>query len=577
MNPPLDVCSEVCGLQISGTAKLGSRCIFDYDLAKIDTAFLGRSGIMAENANPESGRSGSGKKSGIIDRFLNLIEVVGNKLPDPAVLFLLLMFLVWILSWPLSQLEFDALNPVTEQPIQVVNQVSGTGIATLLTSMVKTFVNFAPLGVVLVALLGIGVADQTGLIGALIKSVLGVVPKSLLTPTLILVGIGSHYAVDAGYVLVIPIGGIIFYAAGRHPLAGIAAAFAGVSGGFSANFFVPSGLDPLLQGFTLSAAQLYDPDIQVSIVNNNIFTAASTLLIVLVGWFITDRIVEPRLKDIEIDGDTDEIPTFEKVTSNEVKGMVAALITVALGVAVMVWWAMPEDSALRATGELTQGELLTFDAPLMQSIVPLIFLFFLIPGVVYGYVAGTVQSHKDIVKGMTKSMETMAYYIVLAFFCSLFIWMFSQTNIGLLLAIKGAGFLKWLDLSGGVTIFGIVLLVGAVNLLLGSASAKWALISAVFVPMLMELGISPDLTQAAYRVGDSSTNIITPLMPYFPLVVVFCQKYVKGTGIGTLVSMMLPYSVAFILSWSLLLVVFWTFDLPLGTDSSYEYLIPKAG
>ena len=189
---------------------------------------------MAENANPESGRSGSGKKAGIIDRFLNLIEVVGNKHPDPAVLFLLLMFLVWILSWPLSQLEFDALNPVTEQPIQVVNQVSGTGIATLLTSMVKTFVNFAPLGVVLVALLGIGVADQTGLIGALIKSVLGVVPKSLLTPTLILVGIGSHYAVDAGYVLVIPIGGIIFYAAGRHPLAGIAAAFAGVSGGFSA-------------------------------------------------------------------------------------------------------------------------------------------------------------------------------------------------------------------------------------------------------------------------------------------------------------------------------------------------------
>lgn len=530
---------------------------------------------MAENANPESGRSGDGKTTGIIDRFLNIIEVVGNKLPDPAVLFLLLMFLVWILSWPLSQLEFDALNPVTKQPIEVANQVSGEGIATLLTSMVKTFVNFAPLGVVLVALLGIGVADQTGLIGAVIKSVLEVVPKSLLTPTLILVGIGSHYAVDAGYVLVIPIGGIIFYAAGRHPLAGIAAAFAGVSGGFSANFFVPSGLDPLLQGFTLTAAQLYDPDVQVSIVNNNIFTAASTLLIVLVGWFITDRIVEPRLKDVEIDGNTDEIPTFEKVTSNEVRGMVAALVTVALGVAVMVWWAMPEDSALRATGEKTKGEILTFDAPLMQSIVPLIFLFFLIPGVVYGYVAGTVKSHKDIVKGMTQSMETMAYYIVLAFFCSLFIWMFSQTNIGLLLAIKGAGLLKSLNLPGAVTIFGIILLVGAVNLLLGSASAKWALISAVFVPMLMELGISPDLTQAAYRVGDSSTNIITPLMPYFPLVVVFCQKYVKGTGIGTLVSMMLPYSVAFILLWSVLLVAFWTLGIPLGTDSSYTYVNPS--
>ena len=526
---------------------------------------------MSENANPEPGRSDREKKTGMIDRFLNIIEVVGNKLPDPAVLFLLLMFFIWLLSWPLSMMEFDALNPITDKPIVVANQVNGEGIANILTSMVKTFVNFAPLGVVLVALLGIGVADHTGLIGAMIKTVLGVVPKSLLTPTLILVGIGSHYAVDAGYVLVIPIGGVIFYAAGRHPLAGIAAAFAGVSGGFSANFWVPSGLDPLLQGFTLTAAQLYDPDVQVSIVNNNVFTAASTFLIVFVGWFITDKIVEPRLGDVKVDGEIDQMPTFEEVTAKEVRGMIAALAAVALGVAVMVWWALPEDSALRASGEATKGNLLTFDAPLMRSIVPLIFLFFLIPGIVYGYVAGTVKSHRDIVKGMTKSMETMAYYIVLAFFCSLFIWMFSQTNIGLLLAIKGAGFLKSLNLPGAITIFGIVLLVGFVNLLLGSASAKWALISAVFVPMLMELNISPDLTQAAYRVGDSSTNIITPLMPYFPLVVVFCKRYVKNTGIGTLVSMMLPYSVAFILLWSALLVLFWTLGLPLGTDSSYVY------
>ncbi|MCP4830225.1 MAG: AbgT family transporter, partial [Proteobacteria bacterium] len=181
---------------------------------------------------------------------------------------------------------------------------------------------------VLVALLGIGVADHTGLIGAMIKTVLGVVPKSLLTPTLILVGIGSHYAVDAGYVLVIPIGGVIFYAAGRHPLAGIAAAFAGVSGGFSANFWVPSGLDPLLQGFTLTAAQLYDPDVQVSIVNNNVFTAASTYLIVFVGWFITDKIVEPRLGDVAVDGEIDQMPTFEEVTAKEVRGMIAALAAV---------------------------------------------------------------------------------------------------------------------------------------------------------------------------------------------------------------------------------------------------------
>ncbi len=521
---------------------------------------------MSGNGNKESDLSSIKKKTGLIDRFLNFIEVAGNKLPDPAILFLLLMFLVWILSWPLSNVEFDAKNPTSGEPIVVANQVNGTGIANLLTTMVNTFVNFAPLGVVLVALLGIGVAEHTGLISVMIKKVLAVVPQTLLTPTLILVGIGSHYAVDAGYVLVIPIGGVIFYAAGRHPLAGIAAAFAGVSGGFSANFWIPSGLDPLLQGFTLSAAQLYDPEVQVSIVNNNVFTAVSTILIMLVGWFITDRIVEPRVQHLKVDGDPEQMPRFEKVKPEEERGMLAAMITALVGVGIMVWWAWPQDSALRF-----EGSLLNFRAPLMQMIVPLIFLFAIVPAIVHGVVAGTVKSHKDVVQGMSKAMETMAYYIVLAFFCALFIWMFSQTNIGLLLAIKGAGFLKSLGLPGAITIFGIIILVGLVNLLVGSASAKWALISAVFVPMLMDLGISPDLTQAAYRVGDSSTNIITPLMPYFPLVVVFCQRYVKETGIGTLVSIMLPYTVALILLWSLLLIVFWGLGIPLGTDSSYVY------
>jgi len=275
---------------------------------------------MSEGKQQDTG-SQSEQSSGMIDRFLNLIEVAGNKLPDPAVLFLLLMLSVWFLSWPLSLIQFDAVHPMTKEPIAVANQVNGDGIASLLTSMVDTFVNFAPLGVVLVSLLGIGVAEHTGLIGVVIKTILGVVPKSLLTPALLLVGIGSHYAVDAGYVLVIPIGGVVFYAAGRHPLAGITAAFAGVSGGFAANFFIPSGLDPLLQGFTLTAAQLYDDNVQVSIVNNNVFTAASTLLIVSVGWFITDRIIEPRVQSMEVDGDPDQMPTLEEVRPGETRGM----------------------------------------------------------------------------------------------------------------------------------------------------------------------------------------------------------------------------------------------------------------
>jgi len=387
-----------------------------------------------------------------------------------------------------------------------------------------------------------------------------------LTPVLILVGIGSHYAVDAGYVLVIPLGGVIFYAAGRHPLAGIAAAFAGVSGGFSANFLIPGPLDPLLQGFTLSAAQLLDANAQVSIVNNNIFTGVSTILIVILGWLLTDKIIEPHLRHTEIDGDPEGMPKIEEVTPAERKGMWMALLSIVIGVVLLIAWAWPQDSALRFNGEL-----MLFQSPLMRSIVPLIFLFFLIPAIVHGYVAGTVKSHRDIIKGMTKSMETMGYYLVLAFFCSLFIWMFGQSNIGILLAIKGAAALKAMNLPGPVTIFGIVLLVGGVNLLVGSASAKWGLISPVVVPMLMQLGISPDLTQAAYRVGDSCTNIITPLMPYFPLVVVFAQRYCKKTGIGTIASIMMPYSVVLIVAWSSLLVIFWVLGIPLGWQSSYVY------
>ena len=506
------------------------------------------------------------KRVGLLDRFLNAIEVAGNKLPDPAVLFLGLMGVVWLLSWPLSQMDFGATHPGTGEPIAVANQVNGPAIANLLTSMVKTFVNFAPLGVVLVALLGIGVAERTGLINAFIKMVLSITPRALLTPVLILVGVASHYAVDAGYVLVIPLGGAIFYAAGRHPLAGIAAAFAGVSGGFSANFLIPSGLDPLLQGFTLSAAQIFDPDVQVSIVNNNYFTFVSTFLIALVGWFLTDFVIEPRLKAQPVDGDPEEMPKMEEVTPAERRGMGAAVVTALLGVVVLFVWALPEGSSLRHEGSLTR-----FQSPLMGSIVPLIFLFFLLPAIAFGYVSGSVKNHRDIIQGMSKSMETMGYYIVLAFFCSLFIWMFGQSNIGILLAVKGADLLEAMDLGGPVTIFGIILLVGMVNLLVGSASAKWGLISPVVVPMLMKLGISPDLTQAAYRVGDSTTNIITPLMPYFPLVVVFCQRYVKKTGIGTLVSIMLPYSVVLLLVWSGLLILFWVTGIPLGWSSSYTY------
>lgn len=578
--------------------------------------------------------TGAGRPVGFVDKALDMIERVGNKLPDPAALFLILLVVVWVLSAVLSTMTFAEIDPRSGKPLVINNQLTGTAIASFLSTMVTTFTSFPPLGVVLVALLGVGVAEHTGFINASLKALLNITAPVLLTPMLIFVAIISHTAVDAGYVLVIPLGGVIFYTAGRHPLAGIAAAFAGVSGGFSANF-VPSSLDPLLAGLTQSRAQILDATRLVNPLSNWYFTAASTLVIVAAGWFLTDRVIEPRLnRSTEVDGDPEEMPKMEVLGPKEKKGLAAGLIAMVVGVGLLIAASLPAGSPmrspaalkitdesvnkLRAAGvpedvlkkaapmlgqelfgktafdnamktrlgedaakqygamfaenaETVPPQLTASAAPLMQSIVPLIFLLFIVPGIVYGYAAGTVRNHKDIVQGMSKSMSTMGYYIVLAFFAALFIAAFGQSNIGALIALKGAGALQALALPPQVTIIGIIILTAFVNLLIGSASAKWALLAPIFVPLLMQLGMSPELAQAAYRIGDSTTNIITPLMPYFPLVVVFAQRYVKNTGIGTLVSVMLPYTIGFFIVWVIFLLIYWALGIPLGLQAPYTY------
>jgi aminobenzoyl-glutamate transport protein len=505
---------------------------------------------------------------GWVYRLLDLVERIGNRLPDPAVLFLLAMFGTWAISYLLSGVEFTEIDPRNNTPLRIKNLLSGEAMTTFMAQMVKTFVEFHPLGVVLVAMLGLGVAEHTGFISSSLRAILSITPKALLTPSLVLVGILSHIAVDAGYVLVIPLGGIIFYAAGRHPLAGISAAFAGVSGGFSATFFVPSSLDPMLSGITQLAVNMRDTTVSVNPLNNYFFTTASAFLIVLLGWFVTERIIEPRLKHTPVDGDPADLTKLEPLTNAEKRGLLLAACSILVTLALFVLSLLPESSPWR----MPENQKLTDPkAPLMQAIVGLIFLFFLIPGIVFGYASGSAKNHRDIIKGMSKAMSHMGYYLVMAFFCSQFIYAFGQSNLGALAALKGANALKELGLPLAITLVGVVFLSGSVNLLIGSASAKWALIGAILVPMLMELGVSPDLTQAAYRVGDSSTNIITPLLPYFPLIVVNCQRYVKSSGIGTLLALMLPYSLTFILIWTGLLLAFWGLDLPLGVGATYKY------
>lgn len=618
------------------------------------------------NANPQP-TAKSEKKRGLIVKMLDFMEWSGNKLPDPAVLFLIGLLLTWGLSYWLSGMNFTETKPGATSPVKVTNMLTLENFATFLTSMVDEFAQFPPLGIVLVALLGVAVAEHSGFINACLKSMLDIAPKFLLTPMLILVAIVSHTAADAGYVLVIPIGGVMFYAAGRHPLAGIAAAFAGVSGGFSANFIV-SGLDPLLSSLTQTGVDIVSKDYVVNPLCNFWFTAASSIFIIIVGWFITDRIIEPRLSETEIDGDPEEIPKFEKLTARDRFGMVLGLLSIVASCAALTYWAMPNDSELRDKfGSLTSyvnyvadfgvtfdpedysvvksvsekakeagviaGDKLvevreiaadgtteskTFEdqyqygeftrdrsktkpaefvfergtdqktflltpakatvagAPLMKMIVPLIFLIFVVPGLVHGFVAGKYKSHRDVIKGMSKTMETMGYYLVLVFFAALFIAAFKSSGIGDLLALKGANFIRESGAPPWLTIVCMILLAAMVNLLIGSASAKWAMLAPIFVPMLMYAGISPELTQAAYRIGDSTTNIITPMMPYFPLVVVFCQRYVKSSGIGTVAAMMIPYSFGFLITWTLVLLAYWSLGYPLGIpEVPYEYVVPE--
>ena len=500
------------------------------------------------------------------ERMLGAVERIGNKLPDPTVLVIALLLIVWLLSWLMSYFTYSVIDPRSGEPIVIINQLTGTAMTTFLTNMVTNFVNFGPVGTVLVAMLGIGVAEHSGFITTAIRALLNVTAKWLLTPMVILVGIVSHSAVDAGYVLVIPLGGVIFYAAGRHPLAGIAAAFAGVSGGFSANF-VPSALDPLLQGLTQGGAQLLDPDMEVNTLNNYFFTTASSLLIIGLGWWLTDRVVEPRIEGTPIDGDEEDLPEVHDLKDEERKGLRWALIVMGIGLVLLIITLLPADSSWRDAN----GNLATFSAPIMRSIVALIFFLFLLPGIVFGYVSGSFSGTKDVIEGMTHAMHQMAYYLVIMFFIAQFVYAFGTSNLGTLMALEGAAALKALALPSAVTIVGIVILTGFVNIFIGSASGKWGMLAPIFVPMLMTLGISPDLTQAAYRVGDSSTNIITPLMPYFPLVVVYCQRYVKNTGIGTLAAMMLPYSIWFLITWTAFLLIYYAVGLPLGIGSSYTY------
>ncbi|PKF50423.1 AbgT family transporter [Enterovibrio nigricans] len=498
--------------------------------------------------------------------WLDRIENVGNKIPDITMLFLFATLICIMLSMVLSQIQFDYIHPLTNKPIQVVNLFTSTELMSLLSAMVSNFVNFPPLGIVIVATLGIGIAEGSGYITTALRKLLAVVPMSAVTPSVIFIGILAHVASDSAYVVLMPVSAYIFYKSGKHPLAGIAAGFAGLAGGFTASY-TPSIIDPILAGFTESAAQVLDPTYVVNVLCNFFYSFASTFAVIGACWYVTDKIVEPRLKrTLPVDvPQVDE--NSETLSDGEARAFRLANWTL-LGIALlMVALMVPESSLFRAP----DGSLTSPAAPAMKTIVPMLLIFFTAPGLVYGFVSGKFKTSKDVTKSMESITASLISFIVFAFFCAQFLYCFSKSNIGSLIALSGAEGLKALNMPGQLTIFGVILLTAVLNIIITSASSKWAILAPVLVPMLMAVGISPELTQAAFRISDSAVNVSTPMFAFYPLIISYMQRYSSQAGIGTLVSMMLPYTVALLFALMAMLYLFWGFNIPLGFNSGYTY------
>lgn len=500
--------------------------------------------------------------------FLGGIERIGNKLPHPVIIFVILALAIIVISEIVARTGFSVqyfdANAGEEVTVTATSLFNGDGLRYIFNSATTNFTGFAPLGTVLVAMLGVGVAEWSGLIGSALKKMITKVPARLLTTVVVFAGIISNIASDAGYVVVIPLGAIVFAGAGRHPIAGLASAFAGVSAGFSANLmFGPT--DALLAGITNEALTSVGIPYEMAVTGNWYFIIASTFLLTLVGSYVTEKIVEPNLG--EYTGAYK--PTDEPLTEDENKGLRNAGIALLLFIALILFLMVPENAPFREMDPET-GQM-TLQSFLSSGLIFLIFLAFAIPGYFYGRATNKIKTSHDFVESMTESMRSMGAYIVLAFFAAQFINYFSYTNLGLLLASAGADFLNTVGFTGIPLILAFILFTSFINLFMGSASAKWAIMAPVFVPMFFEVGLTPEMTTMAYRVADSSSNIISPLMSYFPMILVFMKRYEKKSGIGTLISTMLPYTIAFLISWTLLLVIWYFAGLPLGPGAPVTF------
>jgi aminobenzoyl-glutamate transport protein len=501
-------------------------------------------------------------KKSFFDKFISFVQKSADKLPEPMFLFAFLAVFVLVLSAVVAAFDVSVVHPGTGEQVYSENLLSMKWLQRVFTDAVKNFAGFPPLGLVLATMLGVGVAERSGFFATLLKKFIRIIPPRFLTAALVFASINSSLIADAGFVIMPAMGAIVFFSAGRNPLAGIAASYAGICGGFSANLLV-TALDPLLSGFAQPAAQMIDQAYEVYPTANYYFMIASVFLVTIVCTFVNDKIVEPRLGKLKIQEGSSAVGIDDDHIENENRALAYALLSFVAVASVLVLLAAPEDAFFRDDAQTLK--------PFFKSIVTVIIILLFVPSLVFGIVAKKIRRSRDLAKMLSESMSTMGAYIVLAFFAAQFVAYFTWSNLGIITAVKGAEFLNWVGLSGIPLLLAFLLFSSIMNIFVYSASAKWAVLAPVFIPMLMLMGYSPETTQVIYRVGDSITNMITPLLPYLPIVIAFGKKYDKNYSYGALLSTVVPYSLALLVIWGIFLLLWIGLEIPLGPSANIFY------
>ena len=492
--------------------------------------------------------------------FLGWVEKMGNKLPHPFWMFVWICIFIVVLSAITSYFNVSAIDPGRGESVAARNLVSGEGLRWFLEEMVTNFAHFAPFGLVLVMLMGVSIAEQSGLLAVALRNIAFAVPKQIVMPVIFIIGACGNIGSDAGIVIVPPIAALIFSKMGLHPIAGLIAGYAGATAGFTANFFI-AGTDVMLAGISTQVASGINGGIEVSATANWYFMIVSTFALGLGGAFIVRRFTIPRCNAFAGADmlDTADLEQNKGLTDEERKGLKHAGIAILLYSALIFMLVAPTWGPLR--DPVTNA---IVPSPFLRGLVPILFFFFAIPGYFYGRATGTITQANDVLKHMEFGMKGLSGYIVLMLVVAQFIELFTWSNLDKILAINGAEFLRATGLTGPVLFTVYMILVALLNIFLGSGSAKWAIFAPIFIPMLAQLNYSPAFVQLMYRVGDSITNCVTPLYVYFPLLLGWINKYDKRIGIGTVVSLLIPYAVILFIIWLVLLFVWYGLNLPIG-------------